>query len=516
MTDDAPTYVAFPGTRLDQGRNLSPVRVLGRSGTATALVGLDTERRLHVIPLDGSDACHAGTIPADERPTYYLPFAVEEAWAFYEDRDETGAGTVHLVDAECKPLVTPMPKSRVLLQTLRPNAAEFVVLRGGDELVSVSVPDGAVETLDSGVLEVVETADYLVTRTASSIVVRDDTLSEVGRLDATPSSADFDSLSSEVAYVEQGTLYFATSPSDSPKELAHDACEPHFSDFLSRDGSAFTHFLSYLAPCESKQLVVRDLDSERSYTITDAASSRVVVRPSTLEDSGKPWIFYLSSTSADTPTFGELAAVLGSGSPLSLGQADLSQVGSTDERGVHLWLEAGTDASRVVRLDPKGKLTPLLDQVHDYAWDSFPERALVDFDGTLGKLVRLEGTEEPTSLVSDAPSLGISVRAGTLYLGDVQDDAGTLHLLRYETDEAEDIADEVPTGHASLLFNAQVVAYLKNYDAPSTVGTLCLRMTKTADTFCQKGVSDYVVSSKPERGVAYVTHDGHLWWAEMK
>ena len=197
----------------------------------------------------------------------------------------------------------------------------------------------------------------------------------------------------------------------------------------------------------------------------------------------------------------------------------MGAVGRVISNGVHVWLGGGTPESRLVRWTTDGELMELRADVERFEVDSYPERALVANAEAGFDVLAVEGSDEPHTIAERAIDLGKSSGSSTLLGHDVEQNVGTLRYTSREQGTVADVADEVFLRSARFSFDAGTILYLDRYDLESATGRLCVKITETADEFCEASVSDFRRTIRPERGVAYVksrSGQRRLFWASME
>jgi hypothetical protein len=508
---DPPGFVQFPGHDLGEAGSYRPFLALGVQGVVTAVAGADTSGRVRVVSLEDRSVCTALTLRDASDPDPLLPIAIEDTFAVFESRDDSGRGTLHLVDADCKEPVAPVPNAKIVGLTERLMPPRLLVVSGDSELLAFDPATGKSSSIDQDVAVAFVTSVHELA--ATQVVVRDVALKHPRYFGTNVTELTVDTGSDTAAYVDEGSLYFVESEAKSAKHLDDDVCQVRFANPHARDEHGDSRFLAYSSPCADQILTVYDTKESKRIPVGPSPSSAAEVRSVESDGEQRAAVFYMSSESAGTI----LVSVAGA-SAVEVGPGSLGDIGRASSDGVYLWLKDPTQ-SRLVRWTSDGTVTDIATSVVSFESASFPERALID-DPEQGERVLLvvEGVKQPTIVSSANPTIGNGSYKGTLF-GEVDEgDVGTLRLITPPKAKVEKIDERVYLPNAQFAYAGDASIYLKNYDAEEGAGELCVRDTTTADKYCEKGVLDFFSVKLPERGLVYLKERSgkrHLFWAPI-
>ncbi|MBN1611613.1 MAG: hypothetical protein JW940_33570 [Polyangiaceae bacterium] len=514
ITDNGPQYVGFPGADLGKAGSYRPIVALGVQGRVTAVAGADASGRVQVISVEDRSICTALTLGDASKPDPLFPIAIEDTFAVFESRDESGRGTLHLVNAECKEPVAALPSARVVSLTERLVPPRLLVLSQDSELLAFDPATGKSSSVDQEVDVVFVTFKNVHELAANRVIVRDVALKHPRYFGRNVTELTVDIGSNDAAYVDEGGLYLVESQAESAKHLDDDVCQVRFANPHPRDDKGDSRYLAYRSPCADPVLTVYDTKKAERISVGPSPSSEAEVRSVESDEGQQPAIFHMSTESEGTilvSVAGAPAAELGSGSLANIGR------GSSD--GVYLWLEEPTQ-SRLVRWTSDGSVSDVATGVVTFESASFPERALVD-DPEQGERVLLvvEGVKQPTIVSSAQPTIGRGSYKGTLF-GEVdEDDVGTLRLITPPKARVEKVDERVYVRNAEFAYAGDASIYLRDYDAEAGSGELCVRANATADKYCEPGVMDFFSVKLPERGLVYIKERSgqrHLFWAPIE
>ena len=514
LVNDEPSFVDFPGVDLGTAGSYRPFLTLGVQGLVTAVAGADADGRVQVVSIEDRSVCTAFTLPDASKLAPLFPTAIEDTFAVYESRDESGRGTLHLVNADCKEPVAALPGATVVASTDRLMPPRLLVLDQEAELLAFDPATGKSSTIDQDVAAALVTFTSVHELSAGRVIIRDVALKHPRYFGTNVTELAVDSGSDAAAYVDEGSLYLVESRAESAQHLDDDVCQVRFANPHARDEHGDSRYLAYLSPCADPILTVYDTKKARRISVGPSPSSAAEVRSVDSDEGQQAAVFYVSGESEGTllvSLAGAPAAELGSGSLANIGR------GSSD--GVYLWLNDETQ-SRLVRWTSDGSTTEIAAGVVTFESASFPERALVDDpEQAERRLLVVEGVKQPTIVSSANPTIGRGSYKGTLF-GEVDEgDVGTLRLITPPKAKVEKIAERVYLRNAEFAYAGDATIYLRNYDIDEGAGELCVRATTTADTYCEPGVTDFFSVKLPERGLVYLKRRGgerHLYWATIE
>jgi hypothetical protein len=513
MTDDGPRYVDFPGIDLGKAGSFRPFLALGVQGRVTAVAGADASGQVEVVSVEDRSVCTALTLPDASEPDPLLPIAIEDTFAVFESRDESGSGTLHLVNADCKERVAALPGARVVALTDRLVPPRLLVLSQDSELLAFDPATGKSSTVDSGVTAASVTFKNVHELAANRVIVRDVALKHPRSFGANVSELTVDTSSNDAAYVDEGSLYLVKSGATSAKHLDDDVCQVRFANPHPRDEKGDSRYLSYWSPCADQILTVYDTTKAKRISVGPSQSSEAAVRSVQSDDGQQAAIFYMSSESEGT------VWVSVSGAPATaLGPSSLADIGRGSSDGVYLWLYDEAQ-SRLVRWASDGSVTEIATGVVSFESGSFPERVLLEAPDTGERsLLVVEGVKQPTIVSSAHPTIGRGSYKGSLFGEAVEGDVGTLRLITPPKAKIVKIDERVYLRNAEFAYAGDASIYLRKYDADAGAGELCVRATATADKYCEPGVLDFFSVKLPERGLVYIkkrSGERHLYWSAI-
>lgn len=512
-----PRAVNFPGEELAPVGAFTPRHALGRDGELLAIAGVNDAGSVVIVPSGRAGNCVVATLPEGGAVSQLVPAALEDMLVTLESRSDAGLGRLHVHDSNCEPVGEPFEQARPVPRTERLLPQQLLLVANTSDLIAISPSDRERRIVDTKVASVTIASEYVVVHAGAQLIVRDMGLGEVRRLGDAVTEVIVNTNRQEIAFVDGGRLKFLADPLATPQLLDDGACGIQFADQASRAGDGGTRFLSYFGSCDAAELVVYDRQEGRRLEVGSATSSFAEARAMEVAGRASTAVFFLKASTAGD---GDVLAVSVDGNePTELGPGALSGVGRTTSAGVRVWLGAGTDESRIVTWsgDADGKI--LLSKVQDFAVGTYPERAVLDTgDGALS-LVAIEGFVEPT-VVANGPSDAGGGSSDILLFGErVEDGVGDLRMLRADVGRVEEIADGAYLPASALAYSSESLLYLGHYDSALGIGELCMRIVRSADTFCEPGVVSFQAMFRPSRAIAYVKQVGtqrRLFWARVE
>jgi hypothetical protein len=491
-----------------------PLLALGVQGLVTAVAGADADGRVEVVSIEDRSVCTALTLRDPSEPDPLFPIAIEDTFAVYESRDESGRGTLHLVNAECEEPIAALPNAKLVSLTERLLPPRLLMVSGDSELVAFDPATRKASSIDTDIAAVFVTFTSVHELAAGQVVIRDVALKHPRYFGKDVTELTVDTGSDTAVYVDGGSLYLVESEAQSAKHLDDDVCQVRFANPHARDEHGDSRYLAYLSPCADQILTVYDTKNAQRISVGPSSSSAAEVRTVDSDEGQQAAVFHMSGESEGT------ILVSVAGAPATeLGPGSLANIGRGSSDGAYVWLDDETQ-SRLVRWASDGSTTEIATDVVDFESASFPERALVD-DPDQGErlLLVVEGVKQPTIVSSSNPTIGRGSYKGTLF-GEVDEgNVGTLRLITPPKAKVEKIAERVYLSNAEFAYAGDATIYLRNYDADERAGELCVRATTTADTYCEPGVTDFFSVKVPERGLVYVKrHSGerHLYWTTIE
>jgi hypothetical protein len=152
--------------------------------------------------------------------------------------------------------------------------------------------------------------------------------------------------------------------------------------------------------------------------------------------------------------------------------------------------------------------------------------AIIDFDGSVGNLVALDGATVSKPLARKVPRQHVLADTpGTALVSNYDGNRGTLLVAPAGTTDFEEVTtgitlDELQNQDVAFLQSLGGIAYLHDFDEDAGVGVLGARIIETGDTF-DIGIraSEWSEYGWPEPGILYVSPEGDaagLWFARLR
>jgi hypothetical protein len=350
------------------------------------------------------------------------------------------------------------------------------------------------------------------------IVISDERLEPVAHVGQNVVSVSLSPEDGLLAYLEAGpegaaggTLYAVDARgTQEPRQVAEDVCGVRF---LTLNGR---RQLSYLSPCSERQLVLRDVQTDRLRIIDrDVAGA-----PSVRSLAGESVLTYVTTPSAEAQE-GALW-LLAEGKEKVL-VAENTRVGPSTVTGdgglltVLDWASTGgrlvewrgtalTEVAQgVIELLPLGRL----------ANDDLT--LLGNFDGVTGDLLRLRGDLSTELLAQGVPTRAANEDA---FVANFDGDAGELMLFDRSDGSSESLA--LGVGRGAFIFTQQfgAILMLASRDSETRTNTLRMHLLESKrDYVLHDGVTEAREVAFPSPGVLYNVvrgDDAGVWFAKTR
>jgi hypothetical protein len=347
------------------------------------------------------------------------------------------------------------------------------------------------------------------------IVISDERLQPVARVGQNVAAVALAPDGSTLVYVEAGaegaggTLYAVDARgTQDPRQVSEDACSVRFLTLNERTQ------LSYLSPCSERQLVLRDMETDRLRVI----DSNVAGPPAVRSLGGQSMLTYVTTPSAEAEEGALWLLAEGQDKVLvaentRIGPSTVSGNGwlltvldwaSTGGRLVE-WRDAALTevAQGVIELLPLGRM----------ANDDLT--LLGNFDGVTGDLLRLR-----PDLSTELLAQGVPTRAANedAFIANFDGEAGDLMLFNRDDGSSEPLAQGV--GKGAFIFTQQFGAILMLASRNSELRTNTLRMhllESKRDFELHDGVTEAREVAFPSPGILYNVVNGDdagIWFAK--
>ncbi|MCY7298535.1 MAG: hypothetical protein LH616_04920, partial [Ilumatobacteraceae bacterium] len=423
--------------------------------------------------------------------------------------DDSHQGTLHFANAECKAYPFTLEDARLPLG----ETEQGVVVWAGTDLWLATPETGKQKLLADGVEDVIR-----------GVFGKRNAVRANGRLTVFDASWKAQgTFGQEVGSVlRAGQSLFYLDAAGAHRIVANDADSNVVEDeLLASDacmlGSQDGTWVAFRSPCSDGKVLAIHEPTGRTFTLPFDADPRQLKLVPALKSRGRDplvdpfWFFYLRSGDDDsskntlfvrTPAGAELA--LGAHSTL----LQLRLVESARETHGYALVDVDGETGRYVWWNAAGETRVLAEGA---MWR--PQRLIVDFDGTVGKLAVASG-ERLLVLANSVPWQAFEyqddTREWTVLFHDMQAGVGRLSVFPAGLDALQAVPPDKPFtapeltemasnvivfGTSSLNDVLSGVSYLTNFDPTTRTGRLEYRNLELRFTATVKsGVSDYVVS----------------------
>jgi hypothetical protein len=561
LFDSTATYLDLPGRRVAAG-HFSRVSVDGTDTAGayvTAKEPYNGALRLAIFPFAGGNGCRTGradlyqTSPFGPRSS--LPPFISFVEKVREPKFSRGKGggllraasggnayLLHLVNPHCQEPLSPLDDKNFPIDV--PGGLQgYLALSDSGNLVFFE-PWAPKETvIASGVSGTTLTEDKIWSIESGQLVVRNFAFDVLGQFGTDVKEFDVvDSTITRAAFIDGADLFTVTDKLETPTQVASDACSagPAAKDHLVGRKKFFPSGwrgmgVSYYTPCKILSDGTRAPDDSRSLVlygsahrsdkgpgVTDqeyALGGGAVGDPLIGYSGDDAFAFFVTNTTPPAlygSALGKLPEHIADQPEIRSNAPAVSLVGSEWQARVDFPGGTGT-VGRLIRWKSAASVRELARGLEEM--DS--PLAIVNYDGKLGDLVRIDDAGVSRILARGVPRQGIvSDTNGLAAISDSDGSAGTLIVAPPDSTAFEKVAKGVHVGTFQFIQNLRAVAYLRDFDSKAGAGTLGVRVIETGDTF-DVGVraSEWQEVGWPQPGILYVVPDGDragIWFAQLK
>lgn len=529
-----PTYLSLPGQRIGGGK-FSGASIVGTNVSGAHVIAFDSRAAptvLTIFPIGGGKGCSTGPARGYQPLDFGVRSTVPAIVGYHE---VSGSDTLlHLITLDCKEGLPPIKDKGFPLDVTFDDPPGYLAVDTTGNLTFMEPWNKKQTIIAEGVSGTRVVQNKLWSIESGALVVRDMKRSELARFGTNVTEFDIAQNSVvHVAYIDatcaadaspcEGDLYEVTDALDTPEKVDSNACDVVFPTRWGGLG------VSYRSPCADRTSVVYG-----STTMDDTPAEKITVGPSILgtpdvDFMGKtPYVFYARADDPKgTPTL--YGGVLGQ---------DLESIADNvtrdSNRGAPIVDKVGSSFRMTVEFDGTlhaGRLVtwskgqPLTDVAANVAQIN-GSVAIVDFDGSTGNLVALQGATVSTPLAHAVPRQHVLIDdPGIALVANYDGDRGTGDLLVAPagTTDFEKIAkgitlDEMTNGDVLFLQSFGGIGYLHDFDG--NTGVFGARIIETGDSF-DVGVraSEWVEAGWPEPGILYLSPEGDgagIWFARLR
>jgi hypothetical protein len=351
---------------------------------------------------------------------------------------------------------------------------------------------------------------------SGEIIISDQELIRIGRVGHDVVAVNASPEDGQLAYVEAapdgaagGALFTVDqSGSEEPRLVESNVCNMRY---LTLNGR---RYLSYLWPCEERQLVLRAV-SDDSLTVVDRD---VASGPAVRNLQGESVLTYVTTDTRDAVD-GTLWLKKVDGDRVLI--AENTRVGPSaawGDGGLLAVLDWDSTGGRLVEWRPDA-LTEVAQGVIELAplgrMENDDLTLLGNFDGVTGDLLRMRG-----DLSTEVLASGVPTRAAVddAFLANFEGEAGDLMLFNREDGSSETLAGGVARGAFIFTQQFNAVLMLAERDSETRTNTLQMRLLRSRRQFSlHTGVTEAREVAFPSPGVLYnvVTgDDAGIWFSK--
>ena len=527
LTDTAPRNVFFPGTSLGMvSVDEVPFEILGMNGLNTAVVTRDPSSRLHVHAFDGRKPCAVGPIAPLDDPIERTTYNTVDRFLPYQVRVDVSNTSLHVMDDHCREPLGPYPNGKVIGNPVGYLPTSVVVLTEDHRLLRLEPETSTELVIAKMVHAAVQTSNYLFTLEEGTVTIRDRKLATVVTVGDGVIDMRVDNGNERVAFIDNEGLSVVPSPTEAAVHVDKSACYVDWADAPSEVVA-----LQYEASCTDRTLVVNAVRLKKRLKLPKIAKKPVALR--NFGDQASPdWVLSYFAKSEDTKV-PDPVVIDPSGTPFTalrrfIGRLDepavevglartVRSISPVSKAKVFLWLDPGTEASRLIAWSPELQ-SVYLRHVTDFSTTPTPMRALVE-KGNKNDLMGVEPDQKPQRLIANAYNEGKRGTSGILLFSNTTNDIGQVSFLSSHASTPEELFSSAYVPSASLIWDEVAVSSLTQYSVTDRRGELCVRLLESADTFCQPNVVSYAPTYRPALGISYVARNGAnatLHWAEAR
>jgi len=546
LLDPDAALLDYPGRRLVEG-SYGELKIAGSAegGGYVLARRLDREEpTVAVVPYLEGTSCEYTPAFSYDRFSSRIDIELPGALSVQVDQDETNPafGTVRFIDFECQEVIEEVP-STVLPGPLFPGDEPTGMLaRSTDGTLYLIDPESRSRTVVAPLVDYgVVLGPFLYTLEAGELVIRDDSLDVVDRF----GSGIFGMVATGGERLplvfEDATGIYAWHENEGVTTLAEGGC------YLV--GNLGADVVAYYEPCADRRLAVHlpadavfgEPEAETFVTLrgpagtvmqslyfqgglptatSELAEVTVVTQVDPAVQSGALQVLTLPEDADREATEVELVAVeLADGVTFGLGHG-VYYTDYADGRGTLLDLERDED-DQVVGVVELAENVTWVSYGNPYSYRGI----LADFDGSEGRLIRLEkeddGSVSETVLGEGVPPqsfVGDFETGLVAYVSDV-DEAGFGVLTIVDELGPLEVADGVLMNEIRLLDDPHGVVFLKDSGSPDTFELHAFLIEAELDLPVADDVSEYIPIPWPSPGILYSVpagSDSGLWFAKAR
>jgi hypothetical protein len=525
LFDPNPTYLDLPGRRIEAG-HFEKVSVDGTDASGASVIAFEHNAgttRLAILPFAGGHGCRTGHADRYQPSQFGTRSVLTPFVEFVENASGGVPARLHMANPRCEETLAPIEGSAFPFGTASgggPGAGHLTLTSGGSLLFLQ--PWASKQTLvSSDTTDSAVTDDKIWSIEAGRLVVRNFAFEVLGRFGKDVKEFDVTSTAlGRAAFVDGTDLFVVTQKLETPTKIDSDACNVAFPSGYRGLG------FSYHSPCSSRRLVLYGSAhlSDAGPGVSDAKhvlGDGAISVPQIAFSGSAAFAFFVSSDDAKAPTgalwggaIGETPERIGDQARVSTSRSPVMTRMGTSWQTV---VDVSSGVGRLIRWEPGAPIKELAQRVFDVS----APLAIVNYDGTVGDLVRVDGSGVSRAAARRVPHRGIlSDTEGLAVLADSDGSQGTLLVAPPDSAAFETVATNVPAGGFRFIKELHGIGYLHDFDAPSGTGELGIRVIETGDTF-DVGVraSEWREVGWPEPGILYVVPEGEhagIWFARLK
>jgi hypothetical protein len=538
LTSPEESVIDGPGTKIADGR-LSGMLVDPWGDDGAVVVGFryrDGVPHLYMQPFDGSKGCDVG--PAYRCIVFNRLDGAPQLIAYLDKIQSNGRGTLNFVNHQCD-IVYGGIENAELPSRLFEFPPGFVIA-AGDKLLEVDPFSKTTRVMTeelrfwSGPGESGQQIPHYFVG-GGELVVFDDERKELIRIgkDVTEVVFEASDYTRGLFIVDEGKLvHYFPSRDVPPETLEDDVCGVRIESFG----------VSYFSPCGERRLVMRNMTTSAKDVIDSNVRRSLYSQERSSPNGSEPEIeAAYTKISEEDPEVEDLWLKQAGQEP-RLWQRRLGQFisATTGEKpSLVAIVDSDGTSGRLIRVDSDGEKTLLSKVALGYPVESSTNAWLVmtDLEDRIGTLTLVDTTGKTTVVASRVPlgSKLVSPQRDPYldgvedqdYYGlaalvtDVDDGLGSLSLMtRTKPRTIETIADDVPVGDFTFFKNMAAVGYLDRFDVESGSGRLVVHQTTLeAKSVVAEDVVDFSELLWPHEGVIYTARKGDkysLWSARAK
>jgi hypothetical protein len=527
LADTAPRNVYFPGKALGAiAQDETPIELLGEKGLPSAVVTRDRRDTLRIYGVDGKTHCTVGKAAPLDDPLGPSTYEAVDRYLPFQVRIDPSLSELHVVDDRCQERLGPYKNGIVIGRASSYLPTSIVVLTEEHRLIRLD-PKRRVETvIAEWVHDAVQTTQYLYTLERGSVTVRNRKLEVVAEVGDGVISMRVDGANERVAYVDKRGLSVLLTVASEEIFVEKSACNVEW-----MDAPAALVALEYATRCDGGEWISNLVGVKKRKTLPSDAKRPLSVRDFGTKEHPNWVLSYFAALEADAS--GPRSVLEANGNvfqiyrryigpfdepAIEVGRArTYRSLSSVNGGKVLLWLDPGTEESRLVAWAPSGQ-TDILRDVRDFSPLPSPMRALVEANGRRSLYVVATGSK-PQRLVDDVAYETSRGSSGILIASSVSADLGQINYLEAGGKSVESMFSAAYVPSARLIWDGVAVSALDRFSLATQRGELCVRLVASADTFCVPDAVSYLPTYRPALGMAYVSRRGEkstLHWAEAR